>query len=93
MAEAALQDGNDFSGLTILDVSEIQARVVNPQVKIVSRLAWPQISTPQNATPFTRNGHKYLLETDEFGSGKNIARTQPSIVSQLRARMLDLKND
>jgi hypothetical protein len=83
MAEAAFQDGNDFSGLTILDVSEVQERVVNPQVKLVSRLAWPQISTPQNATPFTRDGHKYLLETDEFGSGKNIGG----------ARIIDIQNE
>ena len=41
----------------------------NPTVPVVSRLTWPQVSTPQNATPFTRNGHHYLLETDEFGGG------------------------
>ena len=84
MAEAAYDDsGEDFSGLTILDVSEVQKRVVNPQVKIVSRLTWPQISTPQNATPFTVDGHEYLLETDEFGSGKNIGA----------ARIIDISNE
>lgn len=82
MAEAAFQD-NGFSGLTILDVSEIQKRVLNPQVKLVSRLTWPQLSTPQNATPFTRNGHRYLLQTDEFGSGANIGA----------ARIIDIQNE
>jgi hypothetical protein len=94
MAEAAYNDDNgDFSGLTILDVSEIQERVPNPSVDIVSRLSWPQVSTPQNATPFTRDGHEYVLETDEFGSGKNIGAVRiinidnekkPYVVSNIR---------
>jgi hypothetical protein len=55
MAEAAFDDSNgNFSGMTVLDVSQIQKRVSNPSVKIVSRVTWPQVSTPQNATPFTR---------------------------------------
>src|SRR3954462_9578532 len=91
MAENPLGDG--FSGLTVLDVSQVQKRVVNPQVPIVSRLTWPQVSTPQNATPFTRSGHKYLLETDEFGSGANIGapriidvqnEKKPFVVSDIR---------
>ncbi|MGH2808497.1 MAG: LVIVD repeat-containing protein [Actinomycetota bacterium] len=93
IAESAFQDGNDFTGLTILDVSEVQDRVPNPTVPLVSRLTWPELSTPQNATPFTRNGHEYLLETDEFGSGKNIGagriidisnEKKPFVVSNLR---------
>ena len=84
MAESAFsEDGNDFTGLTILDVSEIQARKPVPNVTVVSRLTWPQLSTPQNATPFTRNGHEYLLETDEFGSGKRIGA----------ARIIDIENE
>jgi hypothetical protein len=91
IAESAFSGG--FKGLTILDVSQIQKRVLNPTVPIVSRLTWPNVSTPQNATPFTRNGHKYLLETDEFGSGANIGAARiidvqnekkPFVVSQLR---------
>ncbi|MDQ4064967.1 MAG: hypothetical protein M3161_02860 [Actinomycetota bacterium] len=94
MAEAAFDDsGDDFSGLTILDVSEIQDRVVNPTVTIVSRLTWPEVSTPQNATPFTSDGHEYVLHTDEFGSGNNVGgariidvsnEKKPRVVSHLR---------
>jgi hypothetical protein len=93
MAEAAFDDASDFSGLTVLDVSEIQERVTNPQVKLVSRLTWPQVSTPQNSTPFTLKGHEYLLETDEFGSGANIGAARiidiedekkPFVVSNMR---------
>jgi len=82
IAEASFQS-NGFTGLTILDVSQIQKRVSNPTVKLVSRLTWPQLSTPQNATPFTRHGHKYLLETDEFGSGKHVGA----------ARIIDIQNE
>ncbi len=94
MAEAAFSDGAaDFSGLTILDVSQVQKRVPNPVVPIVSRLTWPSVSTPQNATPFTSKGHKYLMEIDEFGSGKSIGAgriidiqnpKKPFVVSELR---------
>ena len=84
VAEAAFDDsGDDFSGLTILDTSQIQERVPNPSVPIVSRLTWPQVSTPQNATPFTVDGHEYLMEIDEFGSGENIGA----------ARIIDISNE
>ena len=83
IAEAAFDDSSDFSGLTILDVSEIQKRVPNPTVPIVSRLTWPQVSTPQNATPFTRNGREYLMQIDEFGSGNNVGA----------ARIIDIQNE
>jgi hypothetical protein len=52
--------------LIILDVSEIQARKPNPVVREVSRLTWPQMSIPQNAIPFSRDGKPYLLEFDEY---------------------------
>jgi hypothetical protein len=65
LAETGSDGG--VNGLTVIDISQIQSRTVAPQVKVVSRLAWQGISTPQNATPFTRGGHPYLLETDEFG--------------------------
>jgi hypothetical protein len=92
MAESAF-NGNGFTGLTILDVSEVQQRVPNPTVRLVSRLTWPQLSTPQNATPFTQDGHAYLLETDEFGSGAHVGAARiidiqdekhPFVVSNLR---------
>jgi hypothetical protein len=94
IAEAAFDDsGDDFSGLTILDVGEVQERVPNPTVPIVSRLTWPQVSTPQNATPFTVDGRAYLMQIDEFGSGDNIGAARiidiqdekkPFVVSNLR---------
>jgi len=93
MAEAAFDDNNGFSGLTVLDVSQIQKRVVNPEVPLVSRLTWPNVSTPQNATPFVSHGHDLILETDEFGGGDAIGAARiinidnekkPFVVSNLR---------
>ncbi|MCA1710453.1 MAG: hypothetical protein LC789_01965 [Actinobacteria bacterium] len=84
---------NGNKGLTILDVSQIQARAANPQVPVVSHLTWPEVGTPQNATPFTRDGHPYLMEIDEFGSGAKIGAARiidiadekaPTVVSNMR---------
>jgi hypothetical protein len=102
-------DGNrayiaDTSGnMTILDTSEIQARKSDPQAREISRLTWNNASIPQNAIPFTRNGHPYVLEFDEYtagttgggdkdavGAGRiiNIAdEAHPFVVSNLRLQV------
>jgi hypothetical protein len=54
------------AGLRILDVSQIQDRVPNPKVTVLSDLTWHGSSIPQVAEPFTRDGHAYVLEVDEF---------------------------
>ena len=58
--------GSSPYGLTILDVSQIQARKANPQVSVLSRLSWPNVSVPQVPIPITIKGHPYLIEMDEF---------------------------
>ena len=60
-------DGNT-AGLTTLDVSEIQSRVLNPQVRVVSHLTWDTVSIPQVPIPVTINQHPYLVEVDEFAT-------------------------
>jgi hypothetical protein len=89
-----MADVSDRAGLTVLDVSQIQARKPNPGVTAISHLTWSEVSIPQNATPFERDGHQYLVETDEFGGGGSpigAARIiniddprHPKIVSRLR---------
>jgi hypothetical protein len=89
------ESGASFTGLTILDVSQVKARVAAPTVPVVSRLTWPSMSIPQNATPFTRNGHPYLLETVEFGERVTGAariidiadEKHPFVVSDLRLQV------
>lgn len=63
------QPGPNFisgGGLRIIDVSQIQARVKNPKAPILATMTWRGSSIPQVAEPFTRDGHQYLLEVDEF---------------------------
>ena len=55
--------------MLILDTSQIQARKPNPQAREISRLGWKTASIPQNAIPFTENGHPYVLEFDEYTAG------------------------
>ena len=93
---------NGLPGLTILDVTEVQNRasVLNPQVREISRLTWPEVSIPQNVLPVTIGGRPYLVEVDEFarsvrsydpnspvGAGRIIDisdETSPKVVSNLR---------
>jgi hypothetical protein len=70
VARIGVPDGAGFStgGLRILDVSEVQERRPNPRIRVLSDLTWPEHSIPQVAEPFTKNGHRYLLEVDEFSN-------------------------
>lgn len=94
--------GGSPAGLAILDVSQVQARKADPQVTQISHLTWPEVSLPQNATPFRSKGHQYVIETDEFGGGSGpvgAARIinvddleRPFVVSRLRLAVHD-QND
>ena len=55
-------------GLRILDVSEVQSRAADPGVRIVSDLTWSTVSIPQVAEPFSKGGHRYLFEVDEYAN-------------------------
>lgn len=97
-AYMAVENGtvnNGYNGLVIIDTSQIQSRVLNPQVKTVGLLDWPDTrSTPQATIPVTIKGHKYLIEHDEFGGGTDhigAARiidiaddTHPRVVSNIK---------
>ena len=78
------------AGLTILDVSQIQQRVLNPQVKVVSHITWPDVSIPQVPIPMTISGHKYLFEIDEYS--KNIEQYDPNSPVGA-ARIINIDND
>jgi hypothetical protein len=58
--------GDTKASMLILDTSQIQSRKANPHVKEISRTTWASVSIPQNAIPFTSNGHPYVLEFDEY---------------------------
>ena len=71
------------SGLIILDTTEIQERVPNPEVTEIARLQWESMSIPQNAIPVTIRGKEYVMEIDEFGSLEEVGA----------ARMIDISNE
>lgn len=89
--------------MLILDTTQIQARTPDPQAREVSRITWDRASIPQNAIPFTRNGHPYVLEFDEYsastlgsgnpddvGAGRIIDigdETAPKVVANLRLQI------
>jgi len=54
-------------GLVILDMSDIQFRRPNPQIRIISRLFWNDQGQAEQMLPFTSNGRSYLISTDESG--------------------------
>ena len=55
-------------GLVILDTTQIQDRVPNPTVPVVSTLVWEPMSTPQMTIPVTIGGRAFLIEMDEFAA-------------------------
>jgi hypothetical protein len=83
------------SGLIILDISEVQARQSNPQVREVARLTWPTMTIPQNAIPITIKGKPYLVEIDEY-SGSESASPIPASAHGERVgagRIIDISDE
>ena len=89
------------SGLIILDTSEIQARVLGPKVREISRLTWDSMSVPQNAIPITIDGRPFVVEIDEFGSGSAVGagriidiadEANPQVISNLRLQVHQPEN-
>ena len=54
-------------GLVILDVSDIQLRKTNPQIRVVSTLFWDDQGQVEQMFPFSKNGRQYVVSTDESG--------------------------
>jgi hypothetical protein len=77
--------------LLILDTSQIQARKPNPKAREISRLTWTAASIPQNAIPFSENGHPYLLEIDEYNQSTLNPGGNPDMVGA--ARIIDISNE
>src|SRR4030095_9056537 len=57
------------NGLMIYDISEIQARVPTPQVKLISKLFWKDGSVAQHRIRVKSEGKPYIVFVDEGGSG------------------------
>jgi len=87
---AYLAAGNG-NGVLILDISEIQARKSNPQVREVGKVSWDNQTIPQNAIPFTRDGRPYLLEIDEYSTNGGSVTLHGSVVGA--GRIIDISDE
>lgn len=76
-------------GLRIVDVSEIQDRATDPQVRVLSDLTWPEHSIPQVSQPFTRHGRELLLEVDEYAN-YDFSQVDQSSAPVGAARIIDV---
>ncbi len=80
-------------GLIIVDLSEVQARVPNPEVREISRLTWSNMTIPQIAIPVTIGGKPYLVEIDEYSAGESggsVASHGPRVGA---ARIIDISDE
>jgi hypothetical protein len=80
-------------GLTILDVSQVQKRMPNPKVTVVSHITWPEVSIPQVPIKVTINNHPYLVEIDEFVSGLYSGLGYDPKAHVGAARIIDIGDD
>jgi hypothetical protein len=80
-------------GLITLDVSGINAHHLNPAVPVVSKLTWPEVSIPQNAIPFSEQGHHYLAEVDEYSKATGSSGGYSPDASVGAARIIDIQDD
>ncbi|MDP9100677.1 MAG: hypothetical protein M3N21_00790 [Actinomycetota bacterium] len=78
------------SGLTVLDVSQIQRRAPSPVVTTVSHLTWPEVSIPQNTIPVTIKGHRYLVEFDEYARSVTAYTANDAVGA---ARIINIDDD
>ena len=82
--------GSFPEGLTVFDVSQVQRRVPNPQIKQIAHLTWPNVSIPQVPVPITVNGHPYLIEIDEYTHGTGLHASYDPNAAVGAARIIDI---
>lgn len=82
-----------FSGVLVMDTSDIQSRKANAQFREVSRVTWESISVPQNAIPITIKGHPYLVEIDEYTDALNPASLLNSAPKIGAGRIIDIADE
>ena len=87
------------NGLLIYDLSQIQDRVPNPQVKLISQLLWKDGSGAQHTIPIKINGKPYLIFVDEAGTGgfSSEAQRQAACAAGMppypMARIIDISDE
>jgi hypothetical protein len=77
------------TGFVIADLSEVQDRVPDPQIREISRIHWADGAFGQHTIPVTIGGDPYIIHVDEAGRGAarivDISNEQiPVVVSKLK---------
>jgi hypothetical protein len=67
---AVPQSGQARNGLLIVDVSEVQERKPNAQMRLISNLMWRDGSAAQHTIPVNIGGKPYVIAVDELGTGQ-----------------------
>jgi LVIVD repeat len=81
MSLAPGKPNNTANGLMIVDLSQIQDRKPNPQIKVISFLPWRNNNVTQMAQEFRLAGYPgrtFLVVTDELGAGSCADPQDPS---------------
>jgi len=86
------------NGVLIADVSEVQERKPNPEIKLISSIIWRDGSVMQHTIPIQIYGKRYLVAVDEGGSGGvSLAGWQASCAAGLppfpMARIIDVSDE
>lgn len=87
------------NGLIIADISEVQSRLPNPQVKVISTLFWEDGAGAQHTIPVRIGGKPYVIFVDETGPGgfHNTAQFEAACAMGLppfpMARIIDISDE
>jgi hypothetical protein len=87
-----------LNGLLIYDLSDIQARLPNPQPRLISTLLWKDGSTAQHTIPVKIGGKPFVIFVDEGGAGGiSLAQRQAACAAGLppypMARIIDISDE
>jgi hypothetical protein len=88
-----------INGLQIYDLTQIQERKANPQVKLISQLFWKDGSVSQHTINVHIKGKPYIVFVDEGGSGatSSAAQEQAACAANLppfpMARIIDISDE
>jgi hypothetical protein len=85
------------TGMGIYDLSEIQSRKPNPQVRLISALQWEDGQIGQHTLNFHRDGKAYAVEVSEAGMGAariiDVTDEQhPVVVSKVKTEIMMPEN-
>ncbi len=80
------------NGMQVFDVSDIQDRRPDPQIRQLGEVEWTDGGAGQHDIPVFYGEHPYVIHVDEFGSGAvrviDIAdEAHPQVISKLRLQI------